>query len=103
MHIDATFVLSIWIFEVVRKSQSGREFVSGLRIEVGVGGPRIERLVSEAKVREAVGIVSPDLDVAREISHVIVDAGIPAQIEHRREVAEAGNLVGTAAADGKTR
>ena len=63
--------------------------MAGLRIEIGVAAAGVDRAVSDAYIRQARGLVSANRDVARDIGHVVVDAGVPAQLEHRRQIPKA--------------
>src|SRR5882724_6896380 len=79
VHIDAALILRISILEIVGESEHAGEFVAGLRIEIGVAAAGVDRAVSDAYIRQAIGLVSANRDVAGGVDHVVVDAGVPAQ------------------------
>src|SRR5262249_23605245 len=79
MHVDAALILVRLIFEIVGKAENAREFVPGLRIEIGVAAAGIDRAVPEADIREAGRGVGPDPDIPPDISHVVLSAPLPAQ------------------------
>ena len=97
MHVYAVLVLGVHVFEIVGEAKCRREFVSGLRIEVSVGAAGIDRIVADAEIGEPVWIVSSGRQIAGEVDQVVVDALIPAKIELRHQIAEAGDLIGSAA------
>ena len=63
--------------------------MAGLRIEIGVAAAGVDRAVSDANIRQARGLVSANRDVAGDIGHVVVDAGVPAQLEYRYQIPKA--------------
>ena len=75
--------------EIVGEAEHAREFVAGLRIEIGVAAAGVDRAVSDAYIRQARGLVSANRDVAGDVGHVVVDAGVPFQLEHRRQIPKA--------------
>src|SRR5436309_12417337 len=86
MQIDAILVLSGSVLEIVGEAEHAGEFVAGLRIEIGVGAAGVDRAVSDSNIRQARGLVSANLDVAGDIGHEVVDAGVPAQCELRYQI-----------------
>ena len=50
MEVDTISILSIRILEIVREAADRREFVAGLRVEVGLASTAIDRAVSDAKI-----------------------------------------------------
>ncbi|MGY3118133.1 hypothetical protein ACVWXQ_002070 [Bradyrhizobium sp. S3.14.4] len=89
MHVDAILILRCSVLEIVGEAEHAGEFVAGLRIEIGVAAADVDRGVSDAYIRQAIGLVSANRDVAHDIGHVIVDAGVPAQLEYRRHIPKA--------------
>ncbi len=63
--------------------------MAGLRIEIGVAAAGVDRAVSDAQIRQAVGIVSADRYIAGDVGHVVVDARVPAQGELRHQIPKA--------------
>jgi hypothetical protein len=53
--------------------------MAGLRIEIGVAAAAVDGAVSDANIRQAVGLISANRNVAGDVGHVVVDAGVPAQ------------------------
>ena len=82
MHVDAVLILRLSIFEIVGEAEHAREFVAGLRIKIGVTAAGVDRAVSDADIRQTRGLVSANRDVAGDIGRVVVDAGVPAQLEN---------------------
>src|SRR6267142_6721361 len=64
VHVDAVLILRRSILEIVGEAEHAGEFVAGLRIEIGVATAGVDRAVSDAYIRQAVGIVSANRDVA---------------------------------------
>ena len=83
------FDIASQIFEIEGDAEHPRKLVAGLRIEIGVTAACVDRTVSDANIRQARGLVSANRDVAGDIGHEVVDAGVPFQLEHRREIRKA--------------
>src|SRR5262249_17778744 len=64
MHVDAVLVLGRLVLEIVGEAEHAREFVPGLRIEIGIAAPGVDRAVPDAEIREAGRVVGPDRYVA---------------------------------------
>src|SRR6195256_4828556 len=103
MRVDSVLVLRVGIFEIVGEAEHRREFPAGLRIEISVAPTGVDRIVSDAEIGEAGRIVSADGDIGCDISHVVMNAVIPAQIELRSEVPKPVDLIGAAARNRKAR
>src|SRR6185503_8119050 len=86
MHVDAVLILRRSILGIVGEAEHTGEFVAGLRIEIGVAAAGVDRAVSDADIRQARGLVSANRDVAGDVGHVVVDAGVPAQCELRYQI-----------------
>ena len=93
MDIDAVLILGGGIDEVVGQSGHRRKFIPGLLIEIGVAGSAIQRAVADADIREAGSIVGAGWNIAGQVGHDVMDAGIPAQRELRGQVPEACHRV----------
>ena len=63
--------------------------MAGLRIEIGVAAAGVDRPVTDTNIRQARGLVGANRDVAGDVGHVVVDAGVPAQREHRYQIPKA--------------
>ena len=63
--------------------------MAGLRIEIGVAAAGVDRAVSDADIRQTRGLISADRDVAGDVGHEVVDAGVPFQLEHRVQIPKA--------------
>ena len=85
--------LRIRVLEIIGDAGDGREFMSRQRIEIGVAAAAIDGPVTNAHVGKAVRIISPDRNIARRVGHIVVDAIIPLQCDHRVEVAEPDDRV----------
>ena len=101
MHVDAVLVIGVHVLKIVGEAERSREFVSGLRIEVSIGAADIDRIVADAEIGESARIVAAGRQVTRGIDEEIVDALIPAKIKLRHQIAEAGDLIGSAARNSK--
>src|SRR6476646_6652720 len=88
MEIDPALSLSIGILEIVGKPRNAGNRHPGSRVQVGVAAAGIDGPVADTKVSNATWIVSADRNVACYIRHVIVDARIPFERDHRIEVAD---------------
>src|SRR5262245_16999354 len=99
VHVDAVLIVGVRIFEVVSEAERGRELVPGLLIEIAVGTADVDRPVTDTKIGQTVWIVGPDRNVAGDVDHVIVDALVPPQRDHRNQVGETPRRVGAAATD----
>src|SRR5262249_59130247 len=55
MHVDAVLILRRLVGEIVSEAEHAREFVPGLRIEIGVAAAGIDRAMPDADIREAGG------------------------------------------------
>ena len=84
-----TLILRRSILEIVGEAEHAGEFVAGLRIEIGVAAAGVDRAVSDAQIRQARGLVSANRDVAGDVGHEVVDAGVPAQGELRYQIPKA--------------
>ena len=102
MRVDAVLVQRILVLEIVGEAEHAGEFPAGVRVEIGVAGARIQRLMTDAEIGEPVGIVSPDRDVAGDIGHDVVHAHVPAQVELRRQIAESRDGFAGGSAAGKS-
>src|SRR5262249_49398189 len=96
MHVDAVLVLGRLVLEIVGEAEHAREFVPGLRIEIGIAAPGVDRAVPDAEIREAGRVVGPDRYVAGDVSHVVVDARVPAQRRYWDHVSETPHRVADA-------
>src|SRR5262245_3618193 len=93
MHVDAVLILRRLVGEIVSEAEHAREFVPGLRIEIGVAAAGIDRAMPDADIREAGGVVGPDRYVAGYVGHVVVNARVPAQRRYRQDISEAVHRV----------
>src|SRR5262249_12864043 len=93
MHVDAVLILRRLVGEIVGEAEHAREFVPGLRIEIGVAAAGVDRPVPDADVRQARRVVGPDRDVSGDVSHVVMNARVPAQRRDRQDIAEASDRV----------
>ena len=89
VQVDAALILRRSIFEIVGDAEHPRKFVAGLRIEIGVTAAGVDRAVSDANIRQVRGLVGANRDVAGDVGHEVVDAGVPFQLEHRRQIPKA--------------
>src|SRR5262249_29458547 len=87
------------VLEIVGEAEGRREFPSGLGVEIGIGAAGANRMMAKAEIGEALWIGAAGRQIAGDISLVVVDSVVPAQVEHRTEVAEAVDRVGGGAAD----
>ena len=62
--------------------------MAGLLIEIGVADAAVDGVVAETHICQIAGAVQADRDVAGQIGHVIVDAGVPAIGELWNEIGE---------------
>jgi hypothetical protein len=53
MHVDTILILRRLVGEIVSEAEHAREFVPGLRIEIGVARAGIDRAMPDADVRHA--------------------------------------------------
>lgn len=77
VEIDAAPVQGIRIPEIVGKAGDARDFVSCRRVEIGIGASNVDRGVPEPDVGNPRRIIVADGNIARDVSHVIVDAMAP--------------------------
>jgi hypothetical protein len=54
VHVDAILIVRVWVDEIVGEAKDRREFVTGLRIEIGVAATGIDRPMPNTNVREAI-------------------------------------------------
>ena len=71
--------------------------LKGSRVEIGVCAANVDRAVAKANVRQPVGIIAADGNVAADIGHDVVDALVPEELRGRIEVAAAPDRVRTKA------
>src|SRR5262245_21230288 len=95
MHVDAVLILGRPVL-VVGEAEHAREFVPGLRIEIGVAAAGVNRTMPNADVRQARRVIGPDRYVAGDIGHVIVNAVVPAQRRYWQDISEAAHRVADA-------
>ena len=91
--IDAAGVSRRFVLEIPSESQDRREFVARLRIEIGVADSAVDGAVAETDICQIAGAVQADRNVAGQIGHVIIDAGIPTIGEHWNEIGEARRVL----------
>src|SRR5215831_4218096 len=96
MHVDAVLILGRLIGEIVGEAKHAREFVAGLRIEVGVAAAGVDCAVPDADIRQARRVIGPHRYVAGDIGHVIVNAVVPAQRGYWEKITKAGHRVADA-------
>jgi hypothetical protein len=89
MHVDAVLVVGARILEIVGEAEDARQFIAGVRFEVGVATADIDRPVPDAEIGQPRVIIRPGRHVGRGICHEIVHAGIPTQTALRPKIAEA--------------
>src|SRR5262249_59277135 len=63
VHVDAILIVGMVIQKVVGEAERAREFIAGLRVEVGVGAADIDRVVAKAEIGERTALVIPDRTV----------------------------------------
>src|SRR5262249_62129028 len=97
LNVDAILIVGARIFQIVSEAEGGRHLVPGLLIEIAVGTADIDRPVTDTKIGQTVWIVGPNRNVTGDVDHPIVDALVPTQRDHRNQVAETPQRVGTAA------
>ena len=78
------------IHEIVGEAEHAGDFVAGLRIEIGVAAAGVDRAVTDTYVGETGRVIGPDRDVAGDVCHVVVNAGVPLQCERWVQIAECG-------------
>src|ERR1700693_5673117 len=93
MEIDAALNPGIEILEVVGKAADARQFVSRCWVEVGVASAAVDGAVTEAEVGDAVWIVFAYGNVSGRVGHPVVNACVPLQRNHRRQVADSRQRV----------
>jgi hypothetical protein len=64
MHVDAVLILGRLILEIVGEAEHSREFLPGLRIEIGVAAAGVDRAVPDADIRQMRGVVGSDRHIA---------------------------------------
>ena len=67
--------------------------MAGLRIEISVANAAIDGAMADADIRQIAGAVQTDWNVASDIDHVVVDAGIPAIGENWNEIGKARRVL----------
>ncbi len=93
VHVDAVLILRGLIFQIVGEAEHCREFMSRLRVEIGVAGTGVDCAVADADIRQAGGVVGADGHVSGDVGHHIVHAVVPTQRGHREEVPEAPHRI----------
>jgi hypothetical protein len=86
MEIDTVLILGGGIDEIVGQSGHRRKFIPGLLVEIGIAGAAVQRAVADADIREPGSVVGAGRNIAGQVGHDVMDAGIPAQRELRRQV-----------------
>src|SRR5579872_1354958 len=86
VHVDAILVLRRRVDEIVGEAERAGKFMSGLRIEIGVAAAHIDGAMADAEIGEPHRVVHSDWNVSGDVGHVVVDPGIPFQLEHREQV-----------------
>jgi hypothetical protein len=62
---------------IVSKTGDRREFLSGLRVEVGIADAAIQGIVPDSDICQARAVIFPDGKIARHVGHEVVDALVP--------------------------
>src|SRR5262249_9814401 len=73
MHVDAVLILGRLIGEIVGEAEHAREFVPGLRVEIGVATAGVDSAVPDADVRQSCRVVSPDRHIPHHVGHDVVN------------------------------
>ena len=67
--------------------------MAGFRIEISVADAAVDGAMAYADIRQVAGALQADRNVAGQINHVIVDAGIPAIGEYWNEIGKARRVL----------
>ena len=93
MEVDVVTVLQGVVRAAVGEAGDRREFVPGVRIEVGITYAAIHRGVSGTRICEARRVVGAARNVAKHVPHEIIDALVPFQGSEIIHVGECRALV----------
>src|SRR5262249_19236523 len=86
VHIDAVGISGRMILEIPGESKNRRELVTEFLVEIGVADAAVDRAMADADIRQIAGTVQADWNVAGDIGHVVIDAGVPAIDENRNQI-----------------